>query len=274
MIWREYQAMQKVVELGERFVSYVDEGEGEPVVLIHGIPTWGYLWHRWIGAFAAQRRVLIPDLPGYGYSDKSDTFDRSIARQAEMVDAWLEALGVEGATIVGHDVGGGVALRLAMFFPQRVARLCLIDSVCYDAWPIDLMLDLGNPRSHYTASAADTLGILRQALKPGFIAAPDDSVLSGLIAPYSTEVGKLSLIRNAAALDTNHTTELTPRLARIDVPTLIVWGEDDRFLPVQYAERLATDIPDARLVRISGARHFALLDRHDEVLRHVAGFGG
>jgi pimeloyl-ACP methyl ester carboxylesterase len=272
MIWREYQAMQKVIELGNRFLSYVDEGEGNPIVLIHGIPTWGYLWHRWIDALKPRRRVLIPDLLGFGFSDKSDTFDRSIARQAEMIDAWMEALDIEDATIVGHDLGGGVALRLATLFAERVNRLCLIDTVCYDAWPIDLMLDLGNPKSHYKASAAETLGILRQALKGGFAATPDDSVMTGLIAPYATEVGKLSLIRNAAALDTNHTTELTPLLARIDAPTLIVWGEDDRFLPVKYAERLAIDIPAAKVVRVRDARHFVMLDRHDEVLRHVSEF--
>lgn len=271
MIWREYQAMQKVVELGDHFVSYVDEGEGDPVVFLHGIPTWGYLWHRWIG-FAPQRRVLIPDLLGFGFSDKSDSFDRSIACQAEMIDAWMDALGIERATIVGHDLGGGVALQLATYFRERVSRMCLVNSVCYDAWPIDLMLELGHPRSHYKATAGEALGILKQALKSGFASTPDDSVMNGLFAPYGTEVGKLSLVRNAAALDTNHTTELTPLLSQIDAPTLIVWGEDDRFLPVKYAERLALDIPEATLVRVQDARHFVMLDRHDEVQRHVAGF--
>ena len=272
MIWREYQAKQKVVEVGNRFVSYIDEGEGDPVVLIHGIPTWGYLWHRWIGAFTPQRRVLIPDLLGFGYSDKSDTFDRSIASQAEMIDEWMEALGIERAAIVGHDIGGGVALRLATLFPQRVSRLCLMNSVCYDAWPIELMLQLGHPESNHKLSAAATLTAMRQGLKTGFATTPDDSVMAGLFAPYSTEAGKLSLIRNASALNTNHTTELTPLLSRIAAPTLIMWGEDDRFLPVNCAEWLVTDIPNATLVRVADARHFVMLDRHDEVLRHVSGF--
>ena len=120
MNWREFQSMQRVAEIGDRFVSYIDEGEGEAVVLIHGIPTWGYLWHRLIPVLAKENRVLAPDLPGFGYSDKSDRFDRSIARQAEMIDAWMERLGVERAHVVAHDIGGGVALRLATGFPRRV----------------------------------------------------------------------------------------------------------------------------------------------------------
>src|SRR5262245_51996366 len=135
MHWREFQSLQLVVELGERFISYVDQGAGMPVLLLHGIPMWGYLWHGLLPPLAASYRVLIPDLLGFGYSDKRDCFDRSIARQVEMIDAWMEEMHVERAHIIGHDIGGGVALRLATLFPHRVARLCVLDTVCYDSWP-------------------------------------------------------------------------------------------------------------------------------------------
>jgi pimeloyl-ACP methyl ester carboxylesterase len=118
MNWREFQAKQRVMEIGDRFVSYIDEGSGDPIVLLHGIPTWGYLWQDLIPSLSGNHRVLVPDLLGFGYSDRSDRFDRSIARQAEMIDAWLEKLGVERASLVAHDIGGGVALRLAVFFPK------------------------------------------------------------------------------------------------------------------------------------------------------------
>ncbi len=117
--------MQRAAQIGERFVSYIDEGAGEPVILIHGIPTWGYLWHKLIPVLSEQNRVIAPDLIGFGYSDKSDNFDRSIARQAELLDAWMENLGIESANIVAHDIGGGAALRLATLFPNRVKKLCL-----------------------------------------------------------------------------------------------------------------------------------------------------
>jgi pimeloyl-ACP methyl ester carboxylesterase len=264
--------MQKVAQLGDHFVSYVDQGTGSPVILLHGIPTWGYLWHGIIPPLARSHRVLAPDLLGFGYSDKGDQFDRSIGRQAEMIDAWLETLGIEGADVVAHDIGGGVALRLATLFPARVRRLCVMNTVCYDSWPVEMMLQLGHPSAYRKASAKTALAGMKLALKQGFASSPKDEIMDGLLAPYSTEVGKLSLIRNAAALNTNLTTEITRLLPRISAETLILWGEDDKFQPVEYGERLASDIPGARLVRISDARHFVMLDQPDMVLDQLTAF--
>jgi len=272
MNWREFQSMQRVAEIGDRFVSYADEGEGEPVILIHGIPTWGYLWHKLVPALAKQNRVLAPDLLGFGYSDKGDRFDRSIARQAELIDAWMEKIGVERAHVVAHDIGGGVGLRLATLFPRRVNRLCVMNTVAYDSWPIEMMLQLGHPESRRKLSASAAVKMLKQALKQGFATSPEDELLDGILAPYTTEVGKLSLIRDAAALNTNLTTEVTHLLPRVNAPTLVLWGEADVFQLVKYGERLAWDIPGARLVRIKNARHFVMLDQPDQVAEHVSAF--
>ena len=272
MTWRDYQAQQRVVELGDRFVSYIDEGQGAPVILLHGIPTWGYLWADVLPELARSHRVLIPDLLGFGYSDKSDRFDRGIDRQADMIEAWMEYLGLDDAVVVGHDLGGGVALRLATLLPHRVRRLCLLNTVCYDSWPIEAMLQLGHPEAYRKISASTAGLLLKQALKRGFASNPDSSRIDELLVPYHTEVGKLSLIRNAAALNTNLTTEITGLLSRIRVPTVILWGEDDVFLEVKYAERLAKDIPGCRLVRIADARHFVMIDQPAVVLEHLQRF--
>ena len=218
--------------------------------------------------------MLAPDLLGFGYSDKSDCFDRSIARQAEVIDAWMDKIGIERANIVAHDIGGGVALRLATLFPHRVMRLCVMNTVCYDSWPIEAMLQFGHPETRRKLSAASAITMLKGALKQGFANSPDDELLDSLLAPYTTEVGKLSLIRNAAALNTNLTTEITALLPKIEAPTLILWGEDDLFQLVKYGERLARDIPGAQLVRVKDARHFLMLDQPDEVAEHVSAFLG
>jgi pimeloyl-ACP methyl ester carboxylesterase len=144
-----------------------------------------------------------------------------------------------------------------------------MNTVCYDSWPIEAMLQFGHPETYRKLSASTALTLLKKALKQGFASNPSDELMDGLLAPYSTEIGKLSLIRNAAALNTNLTTEITSLLSKIQIPTRIIWGEDDRFQVVRYGERLAWDIPGTELVRIKDARHFVMIDKPEEVTRHL-----
>ncbi|MEW6161174.1 MAG: alpha/beta hydrolase [Verrucomicrobiota bacterium] len=272
MNWREFQRKQQLVQWGDRFLSFIDAGQGAPVVLLHGIPTWSYLWHPTIQYLQDGYRVLAPDMPGFGFSDKRDGFDRSIAMQAEAILAFLNALEIDSAHLIAHDIGGGVAQRLAVFHPERVRSLCLMNSVCYDSWPIELMLQLSNPETARRLSASLAMKMLRRALKMGFANPPSDEWLEGLLAPYQTEVGKLSLIRNAAALNTNLTVELTAQLPRVTIPALILWGEEDSFQLVRYGERLALDLPRSRLIRLPQAKHFVMIDQPALVHEHLGTF--
>lgn len=264
MMWRDFQRKQRVVELGERFLSYIDEGNGPPLILIHGMPAWGYAWSPILFGLIARARVLIPDLLGFGYSDKRDCFDRSIDRQAIVLEEWMEKLGILHATVAGHDLGGGIALRLATLHSSRVERLCLINTVCYDSWPGNLMLSLGQPQADHRLSSPRTITLLKRALRKSFTSTPSEEFLAGLIAPYVTEVGKLSLIRNAAALNTNLTVEITHLLHQLTMPCLILWGEDDA-QGLKYGERLSKDISHAQLVRVQGAGQFVMADQPDVV---------
>lgn len=260
MNWQEFQRKQRVVELGDSFVSYVDEGSGPPVVLLHGMPSWGYVWSSVLPALASRFRILIPDFAGFGYSDKRDSFDRSLTSQEAMIERWMDAIGLQRAAFVGHDIGGGVALRLATLHPSRVDRLSLINSICYDSWPGGLMLPLSHPESHRRLSSRRLMMLLKRGLRKGF-SSPNDEHLGGLLAPYATEIGKLSLIRNAVALNTNLTAEISRLLHQLRVPSLVVCGEDDPFQLMKYGSRLASDIPGAQLVRLQKARHFVMLDK-------------
>jgi pimeloyl-ACP methyl ester carboxylesterase len=273
MNWSEFQRKQRVAEIGDSFLSYVDEGSGPPLVLLHGMPSWGYVWSSVLPLLTNRFRVLIPDLAGFGYSDKRDCFDRSVSRQATSIESWMDSIGLSRAAFVGHDIGGGVALRLSTLSPGRVERLTLINSVCYDSWPGSLMLTLSHPESHRRLSSRRTNLLLRRGLKKGF-SQPQEECLSGMLAPYTTEIGKLSLIRNAVALNTSLTMEISALLHHLRVPTLIICGEDDPFHPIKYGTRLATDIPGAQLVRLQKARHFVMLDRPEIIASCLTQFLG
>lgn len=258
MHWRQFQQLQKVVEVGDRFVSYVDVGSGPPLVLLHGLPTWGYLWHRLVPALEKSHRVLIPDLPGYGWSDRSDRFDRSMTRQVHRLIGWMQCLGLTRADFAGHDFGAAVALRLASYHPDRVERLCLLDALAYDSGPLDAVF-------------SGSLKAVRARLREGFALA-DEELLDGLLAPYATQEGRLSLLRDADAVDANVSMELVPRFGALDKPTLVLWGEKDALQPADLGRRLAWDLPRARLAVLPGAGHFTPLDQPGETAAHLQNF--
>ncbi len=238
-------------------VAWTDVGRGEPVILLHGIPTWSYLYNDVIPLLTPRLRVIAPDFLGHGYSDRRDFFDRSLLAQTAMILRFMDHLGLERAHFVGHDTGGGVSLIMAIHHPDRVSRLVLANVVAYDSWPIDDMIALGNPnwRSKTPREVADFLasglpdGIHnKHRLTPEFI--------QGIVAPYSDEEGKISMIRNASSLNTNHTTMLAERHVRIKAPTLCLWGVHDPWQTIRDGERLVAEIPDARLVRVENASHW------------------
>ncbi len=254
-------------------VTWTDVGEGDPIILLHGIPTWSFLYNEVIPLLAEHARVIAPDFLGHGYSDKRDFFDRSLLAQTDMIIGLMDLLGIERATFVGHDTGGGVSLIMAIHHPDRVARLVLTNAVAYNSWPIDDMIDLGNPnwRSKSPKEVADFVasglpdGLFnKDRLTPAFEA--------GIIAPYSDEEGKISLIRNASALNTNHTTMLAERHAEIAVPTLCLWGVHDPWQTIRDGESLSRDIPNARLVRVENASHWIPHDTPEIFAEKVCSF--
>jgi pimeloyl-ACP methyl ester carboxylesterase len=273
-----FRANQKTVELdGLSYlplrVAYTDAGEGEPVLLLHGIPTWSFLYCEVIPILASGYRVLAPDFLGHGYSDRRDRFDRSLRAQTAMILRLLDYLEIDRATIVGHDTGGGVALIMGIEHPDRVSRLVLCNVVAYDSWPIDDMISLGNPVWR-DKPAAEIAAFVASGLPEG-LHNPDrmtEEFKRGIVAPYSDEEGKISLIRNASALNTNHTTALIDRHKDIAAPTLVLWGVHDPWQTIADGERLAGEIPDARLKRLETASHWLQQDVPEIFAREVATF--
>jgi len=255
-------------------MAYTDIGRGEPVVLLHGIPTWSFLYADVIERLEPHCRVIAPDFLGHGWSDRRDRFDRSLRAQAAAVLALLDTLGVERATVVGHDTGGGVALILGIDHPDRVARLVLTNAVAYDSWPIGDMIALSDP-SWRAKPVEEVVEFVGGGLADGIHHADrlTAAFREGIVAPYADEEGKLSLIRNASALNTNHTMELVDRHAEISAPTLVLWGVHDPWQPIADGERLAAEIPGAQLVRVE-ASHWIPHDAPGEFAERVLAFLG
>ncbi len=246
-------------------VAYTDIGKGEPLLLLHGIPTWSYLFHEVIAPLAENYRVIAPDMIGYGYSDRRDRFDRSIEVQADVIERLLDELDIKSSHFIAHDIGGGVAMILADRTPKLVRSMVLSNSVAYDSWPVDEMLALGHPRNA-KMEPEQMKQLLEKAFEFG-LSRPErltDEFRDGIMAPYLEPEGIVSLVRNAASLNTNHTTPLTGRLSRMSQPTLMLWGVDDRWQPYSTAEQLVRDMPNASLHAIENCSHWVPQDAPDE----------
>jgi pimeloyl-ACP methyl ester carboxylesterase len=252
-------------------VAYYDEGSGDPVVFLHGIPTNSYLWRDVIGPIAAERRVIVPDMIGYGNSSMFDGFDRSIRAQEEMITELLSALDVESSSLVGHDLGGGVFLRYAAHRPDAVDELVISNSIAYDSWPIQLITDLGLPETARETGVEELQAMLDDLFRDTLHGSEhSDAFLDGMTTPWNSEAGVTSLVRNAISTNTNHTTEIDP--ATIEARTLLLWGADDQFQSIEWAERLQADIETAELIGLDDANHWVMEDRPDAYRDELADF--
>ena len=270
--WAEQQDSATVTVDGHDLdVAYYDDGAGDPVVFLHGIPTWSFLWRDVAPALEAERRVIVPDMVGYGNSSMEDSFDRSIRAQEEMVRALLDSLGIETVSFVGHDLGGGVGLRYASHQPDAVDKLVLSNSIAYDSWPIQTITDLGLP-STVEEKSVDELqemldGLYRKTL---YSDDPSEEFVEGMKAQWQSEQAAVSLSRNAIATNTNHTTEID--YGAITAETLLLWGADDEFQPLSYAERLQEDLNSAEVRGLENANHWVIQDRPDAYREELQSF--
>ncbi|MEP7380695.1 MAG: alpha/beta hydrolase [Gemmatimonadota bacterium] len=234
-------------------------GSGEPIVFLHGFPTSSHLWNGVVPLVPKGHRVVVLDLLGFGRSDPpAEGTDLSLRAHADRVVAVLDTLGINYATVVGHDLGGGIAQSLAIRYPTRVARLCLINSVAFDAWPgreVKLVRATMPLTRHLPATWI--LSVLRADLLRGYVVSERGShSIDQFVRPFTSDSGRDVLVSHLSALDSSETRTLEPRLKDIVAPTTVVWGAEDPFLPREIGKRLADAIPGAVLDVVPDVRHF------------------
>ena len=253
-------------------VAYHDAGAGEPVILLHGIPTWSYLWHDVAAGLADEYRVIAPDLLGYGNSAQHDGFDRSIRAQESMIAAFMNRLGLDSAHLVGHDIGGSAALRVAWHQPEFVDQLVLSNVGCFDSWPVEFINGLGLPGAVTGMVEQEFQETFQQVFGSGlYTDDPPEAFIDGMLAPWQSEEGRISLERCAVATNTNHTTEI--EYGSIAVPTLLLWGGEDVLQSVDFAERLADELGGpTEVVALDRAYHWVVQDRSEAYTDHLLDF--
>ncbi len=224
------------------------------MVFLHGFPTSSYLWRHITPLLAPWMRVIVPDLLGAGDSDKPPGASLGLEAQAGYVRELLGGLGVASFAVVGHGFGGGIAQLLAL--EGGVGAMVLVDPAAFDAWP-------GPPtreeQSRAPASgAALAAAMIRTALELGIRHRErlTEEDLAEYVRPYAGEVGSAACFRALRALDGEGLVGIEPELEHLEIPTLVLWGEEDPFHRPELAERLGDALPMASVALLPGCAHF------------------
>ena len=253
-------------------LAYVALGSGEAVLLLHGFPSSSAIWRDLAPTLAQRFRVIVPDLLGYGASDRPAHAPLDLAAQARYVRELLDHLEVGRVAIVGHAHGGGIAQLLALD-GLDVGAIVLVSSVGFDAWPIESIRDVqGIDPDRLTPELVEAG--MRAVLLTGVFdqAVVTDELVAAYVGPWVGEGGPATVVRAANALDGQGLTGHEATFARWSFPILILWGEDDPFLPASLAERLQDAMPSSSLGLLPGIGHFVFDEAGPTVVPMIAGW--
>lgn len=271
----------QTVTLHGHDLSYVDSGSGPVVLFIHGILGSQQQWAHLVDKLDDDHRVVLPDLFGHGDSAKP-LGDYSLSAHAAAMRDLLDHLGIERVTLVGHSLGGGIAMQFFYLFPERVERLVLVSSGGLGR-EVNLVL-----RSATLPGAAQVLSVVasapvlsrvealgRGASKVGWKPGADmGAIWQGFSSLGDSESRRAFLATTKAVIDFGgQSISAHDHLeGSLPIPTLIVWGTKDRMIPVSHARSVQESLPDCQVELFEGAGHFPHLDDPDRFARVLRAF--
>lgn len=277
----EYPFAPHVLDVGGARYHYVDEGAGDPVVMVHGNPTWSFYYRRLVTGLRDRYRVIAPDHVGCGRSDKPAAYEYRLARHVANLETLIGHLGLDRITLVVHDWGGPIGMGYATRHPERVRRLVVLNTAAF--WMPGVPLRLRFARLPVVGDIAiRRLNLfLRFALR--IAARPDrltPGVRAGYLAPYRTYADRIAHLRFVEDIPVDAGHPSYPVLRAIeaglpalrDRPMLVVWGARDPIFTDRVLAEWRTRFPAADVRRLADAGHWVLEDAHERIVPWVRDF--
>jgi pimeloyl-ACP methyl ester carboxylesterase len=262
---------------------FEEQGDGPPLLLLHGLGESSFTWREIAPALAANHRVIALDLKGFGRSEKPDDGAYSAEDQAALVARFIVERGLEALTLIGHSFGGTVALRTALADgianTPRIRRIVVIGAPALPrstARYLDVVKAPLIPDTLASAVSAETLArlLLREAMG-GRKSLVNDDLVEGYAAPYRDPAAMTAFLATARAIVTEEGAEaIAKRYATLDQPTLVVWCRKDPIVPVKAGRHLKAAIPHAELTVLEGCHHLPQHERPKQLLKTLAPFLG
>lgn len=255
-----------------RIVRYGIDGAGPDIVVVHGTPWSSYNMRHLIGGLSKNFRVHYFDMMGYGQSDMEEG-DVSLGFQTKLLNALINLWCLDNPIIVGHDFGGAVTLRCHLLKQIKFSKIVLIDPVAVAPWGSPFFKHVKN---HYEAFAG-VPDYMQEAMVKAYIQTAMHNplpynVVSNTIKPWLSEKGKKAFYRQIAQADQRFTDEVQSSYGKINTQTLILWGEEDTWIPIEKGYELSMLIDGSILKIIPNAGHLVIEEKPNELLEEINSF--
>jgi pimeloyl-ACP methyl ester carboxylesterase len=267
------------IDLPAGRIRYREAGEGKPVVFVHGYLVDGRLWDGVVDDLADRCRCIAPDWPiGAQQTAMKPSADLSPYGIAALISDFLEKLDLEDVTIVGNDSGGAMSQVLVTRHPERIGRLVLTNCDTHENFPPGIfktMPPLAKLPGGMALIAAPFRipAVARAAFRPFTRKPLPPELIASWMEPglHDPDV-KRDVKKVTTGMNKRYTLEAAEKLRSSQLPILLAWAPGDRLFPLEYAERLAKETPNARIVQIPDSRTFVPIDQPQRLASEIAGF--
>lgn len=281
--WRsQYPFPSNYLQVNRGRLHYVDQGQGDPVVMVHGNPTWSFYYRNLIQTLEPRWRAIALDHMGCGLSDKPQDYPYQLDQHIENLSTLIESLGLKNATLVAHDWGGAIGLGALLKQRHRFKRIVLFNTGAFPppfipwrirACRIPLLGKLAVQGMNLFARAAVTMATTRSG-------GLETTTASGLLAPYDNWSNRKAIYHFVKDIPTRPSQATWETLARIEselaglseMKKLLVWGMQDWCFRPECLDRFVGHWPDADVTRIDSAGHYVVEDAAEQVGREVTRF--
>lgn len=262
-------------------MHYLDEGKGEPLLMVHGNPTWSFYWRKLVAELGQDYRCIAPDHIGCGLSEKPGDWSYRLQDHIDNLSQLITALDLHDITLVVHDWGGAIGFGAALKHPDRIKRLVVFNTAVFTGpvpaeirmcrWPI-----IG-PLVIQGLNGFARIGLYRAIADRRRM---DGAVGQGYLAPYNSwanRIAHLAFVRDIP-LEPEHPTlgvinELDRRVSELNhLPTTFIWGERDFVFTTAFLERFLTKFPDSEVHVLPDAAHYVVEDAHETIVPIIRNF--
>ena len=261
----------RFVQVDGTFVHYVDEGEGIPIILLHGTGASLHSWDLWAERLKNRYRVLRITLPGFGISGPHSSKKYEIKDYVNFLESFVEKIGVEKFHLVGNSLGGSIAWLYSSFYGKKVNKLVLINSSGFELDEVPFVIKIArNKYLNFLIKKTSPKFLVKKSLKEVYY---DDKLISkSIIDRYyklNLREGNRQAFIDRSLIDyTDHTS----RLKKIKSGTLILWGQNDDWINVKFAQKFKTMIKGSKVTIMNKTGHIPMEERPFESLKIVEEF--